>query len=179
VEVARREEPNLIVLDLMLPKMDGLDVCRNVRQSASTALRTVPILMLTAKGEEVDKVVGLEVGADDYVTKPFSMRELMARIKAMLRRTQMDDDNEPAAPQPYGVGDLEVDPAQRSVRRKGKELTLTPREFDLLAFLLRHPGRSSAGSSCSTNSGALTVGIFAPSTCISAGCGKIEEPQQA
>jgi DNA-binding response OmpR family regulator len=141
VELARREEPQLIVLDLMLPKMDGLDVCRAVRQAPSAALRTVPILMLTAKSDEVDKVVGLEVGADDYVTKPFSMRELMARIKAMLRRTQLDGEGEPPVPPPFAFGDLEVDPGQRLVRRRGKELSLKPKEFDLLSFLLRHPGQ--------------------------------------
>ena len=84
LDVARREQPDLIVLDLMLPKVDGLEVCRTIRQSPAPALRTVPILMLTAKVDEVDKVVGLELGADDYVTKPFSMRELLARVKAML-----------------------------------------------------------------------------------------------
>src|SRR5687767_10539249 len=88
LSMARREPPDLIVLDLMLPKVDGLEVCRTLRQSANPQLRSVPILMLTAKADEVDKVVGLEVGADDYVTKPFSMRELMARTKAMLRRSQ-------------------------------------------------------------------------------------------
>ncbi|HEV2121818.1 MAG TPA: response regulator transcription factor [Chloroflexota bacterium] len=140
LEVAKRERPDLIVLDLMLPKMDGLDVCRTIRQSAAQHLRTVPILMLTAKADEVDKVVGLEMGADDYVSKPFSMRELMARLKAMLRRTQLDA-SEGAPVQPMTFGDLEIDPGQRRVRRKGKELSLKPKEFDLLTFLARHPGQ--------------------------------------
>ena len=90
--LARRERPDLVVLDLMLPTLDGLEVCRQLRQSQTPQLRSVPILMLTAKGDEVDKVVGLEVGADDYVTKPFSMREQMARTKAMLLRTHMEND---------------------------------------------------------------------------------------
>ncbi|HEX2186169.1 MAG TPA: response regulator transcription factor [Chloroflexota bacterium] len=140
LDLARRERPDLIVLDLLLPKMDGLDVCRSIRQSTSAALRAVPILMLTAKAEEVDKVVGLEVGADDYVTKPFSMRELMARLKAMLRRTQMEL-KEPETELPFVFGNLEINPAQRRITRRGKEITLKPKEFDLLVFLLRHPGQ--------------------------------------
>ena len=140
LDVARREHPDLIVLDLMLPKIDGLEVCRILRQSPTDTLRAIPILMLTAKTDEVDKVVGLEIGADDYVTKPFSMRELLARIKAMLRRTQLDS-VEPLVPRPFTVGTLEVDPAQRRVSRKGKEIALKPKEFDLLSFLLRHPGQ--------------------------------------
>jgi DNA-binding response OmpR family regulator len=138
LDVARRERPDLVVLDLMLPTMDGLDVCRALRQSDSAPLRTVPILMLTAKADEVDKVVGLEVGADDYVTKPFSMRELMARTKAMLRRAQMDD-GEQAPARPLKLGDVEIDPTERRVRRKSKEIALKPKEFDLLTFLFRHP----------------------------------------
>lgn len=140
VEVARREQPDLVVLDLMLPKMDGLEVCRQIRQSPITHLRNVPILMLTAKADEVDKVVGLEVGADDYVTKPFSMRELLARVKAMLRRTSMDAD-EPAVAAPVSLGPIEIDPGQRRVTRKGKDIALKPKEFELLTFLARHPGQ--------------------------------------
>jgi DNA-binding response OmpR family regulator len=122
--------------------MDGLDVCRALRQSNSGTLRTVPILMLTAKTDEVDKVVGLELGADDYVTKPFSMRELMARVKAMLRRSQMEDDEtEETPPKPIEFGELEIDPGQRRLLRKGKEVALKPKEFDLLYFLARHPGQ--------------------------------------
>ena len=141
LDAARRERPDLVVLDLMLPRMDGLEVCRAIRQSPSSTLRTVPLLMLTAKTDEVDKVVGLEIGADDYVTKPFSMRELMARIKAMLRRTHMEDEEPAPAPPPFKLGQFDVDPAQRRVFRKGKEIALKPKEFDLLAFLFRHPGQ--------------------------------------
>ena len=140
VEIARRERPDLIVLDLMLPKMDGLDVCRQIRQSPHAQLRNVPILMLTAKTDEVDKVVGLEVGADDYVTKPFSMRELLARLKAMLRRTHMEAEEDSPA-KPVSLGTIEIDPMQRRVTRKGKDIALKPKEFDLLTYLSRHPGQ--------------------------------------
>lgn len=142
LDLARRERPDLVVLDLMLPKVDGLEVCRAIRQSPQVALRTVPVLMLTAKADEVDKVVGLEVGADDYVTKPFSMRELVARIKAMLRRTHMETgDTEVLESHPVSLGNLTIDPAQRRVTKKNKDLTLKPKEFDLLTFLARHPGQ--------------------------------------
>jgi phosphate regulon transcriptional regulator PhoB len=137
--LARREHPQLIVLDLMLPKMDGLEVCRQLRQSSSPHLRSVPIMMLTAKGEEVDKVVGLEVGADDYVTKPFSMRELVARAKAMLRRAHMEI-AEPPDEEPIALGGITVDSAQRRVTRDGTEVALKPKEFDLLRFFAKHPG---------------------------------------
>jgi DNA-binding response OmpR family regulator len=140
LDLARRDVPDLIVLDLMLPKMDGLDVCRAIRRSPLLALRSVPILMLTARADEVDKVVGLEIGADDYVTKPFSMRELLARLKAMLRRSQMEVE-EPETDRPFTYGQLEVDPSQRRVLRRGKEIAFKPKEFDLLVFLLRHPGQ--------------------------------------
>jgi DNA-binding response OmpR family regulator len=140
LDLARRERPDVIVLDLMLPKLDGLDVCRAIRQSPSLPLRAVPILMLTARADEVDKVVGLELGADDYVTKPFSMRELLARLKAMVRRAQMEAE-EPEGDRPFTFGPLELDPAQRRVLRRGKEIPLKPKEFDLLVFLLRHPGQ--------------------------------------
>src|SRR5262245_10269348 len=135
LDLARRERPDVIVLDLMLPKLDGLDVCRAIRQSPAVALRSVPILILTARADEVDKVVGLEIGADDYVTKPFSMRELLARLKAMLRRSQMEAE-EPESDRAFVFGQLEVDPAQRRVLRRGKELTLKPKEFDLLVYFL-------------------------------------------
>ncbi|HET6316514.1 MAG TPA: response regulator transcription factor [Chloroflexota bacterium] len=137
---ARRERPDLILLDLMLPKVDGLEVCRILRQSPDAFVRTVPILMLTAKTDEVDRVVGLEVGADDYVTKPFSMRELVARAKAMLRRSHMQN-GEPQPEPVLPLGNLRIDSMQRRVTRKGKELTLKPKEFDLLRFLAQHPGQ--------------------------------------
>ncbi len=141
LDLVLREAPDLLLLDLMLPKRDGLDICRAIRQSSNAAVRSVPIIMLTARTDEVDRVVGLEVGADDYVTKPFSMRELMARVKALLRRSHMHDaDVEP--PQPVlTVGDLQLDGKQRLATRKHKELALKPREFDLLAFLMQHAGQ--------------------------------------
>src|SRR6266540_2358889 len=147
LRTAQREHPDLIVLDLMLPVMDGLEVCRAIRSADSPELRRVPILMLTAKADEVDRVVGLEVGADDYVTKPFSMRELVARVKAALRRVDLERQDAAAAeaamepPAAMAVGDIQLDPGQRRVWRKKKELNLKPKEFDLLAFLLRHPGQ--------------------------------------
>ncbi len=122
--------PDLVVLDLMLPGVDGLEVCRQLRERGST-----PIVMLTARGEEEDRVVGLELGADDYVAKPFSPRELTARVKAVLRRSG------PTAPATSEIvlGDLRVDPSSREVRVRGALVELTAREFDLLAFLAAHP----------------------------------------
>ena len=135
VELAEKEHPDLILLDLMLPEIDGFTVCRRVRQHSQ-----VPILMLTAREEEVDKVLGLELGADDYITKPFSPRELMARIKANLRRTADDVPKKPASPV-LKVGDLEVDPVQYEVRRDGTVLELTLREFELVKFLVQQKGQ--------------------------------------
>ncbi len=139
VALAERR-PDLVVLDVMLPKLDGLEVCRRLRQRSA-----VPILMLTAKDSEVDRVVGLEVGADDYLTKPFSMRELLARVKALLRRrellaAELRQEGATAAGQRLEAGDLEIDVARHRVSRAGAPVNLTPREFDLLAFLVRHPG---------------------------------------
>ena len=141
VEIARSKRPDLVVLDIMLPKLDGLEVCRILRKEM-----TVPILMLTAKTEEIDRVVGLEVGADDYVTKPFSMRELLARVRAMLRRAEMMKQEasyveRKAAPSPIKVGDLEIDPIRHQVSLGGSIIELTPKEFDLLAFLVTNRGR--------------------------------------
>ncbi|MET8450172.1 response regulator transcription factor [Streptomyces sp. NPDC005209] len=124
--------PDLVVLDLMLPGMDGLEVCRRMR-----ARGPVPVVMLTARGDEDDRILGLEVGADDYVTKPFSPRELVLRVESVLRRTR------PAAPAPpLGAAGLSLDPAARRATKNGTELALTLREFDLLSFFLRHPGRA-------------------------------------
>jgi two-component system OmpR family response regulator len=139
IEVARSEKPDLIILDIMLPKLDGFEVCRILRKEM-----TVPILMLTAKVEEVDKVVGLEIGADDYMTKPFSLRELLARVKAMLRRMEMiqqEASTEEAVPSTLKAGDLEIDSASHRVSLGGSVLDLSPKEFELLAFLARHRGR--------------------------------------
>ncbi len=131
--LARGERPHLIMLDVMLPKMDGLEVCRILRRETA-----VPILMLTAKTEEVDKVVGLELGADDYVTKPFSMRELLARVRALLRRAERSPDGGES----LTTGDLLVDLAKRQVSRAGVALPLKPKEYELLAFLTRNRGRA-------------------------------------
>jgi DNA-binding response OmpR family regulator len=140
LEIARRERPDLIVLDLMLPGLDGLEVCRIQRQETTT-----PILMLTARDEEVDRVVGLEVGADDYVTKPFSMRELLARVKAQLRRVRlMRAETTAAEGIPAGerlvFDDLVIDTARGQVFLRGKPLSLKPKEYELLVFLARHRG---------------------------------------
>lgn len=124
--------PDLVVLDLMLPGMDGLEVCRRLRR-----LAPVPVVMLTALGEESDRVLGLEIGADDYVTKPFSPRELVLRVRSVLRRTAAP----PAVAGLLRHGDIEVDVDAHRATRAGRELALTAREFDLLCFLLQHPGR--------------------------------------
>jgi len=137
IALARQEHPDLIILDLMLPGMDGLEVCRVLRQESN-----VPILMLTARAEEVDRVVGLEIGADDYLTKPFAMRELLARVKALLRRVRLlREEAATAAAAPDAaltVGDLAVRPAERTASVRGRPLTLKPREYDLLEYLVRH-----------------------------------------
>jgi two-component system OmpR family response regulator len=134
LEIARSQKPELIVLDIMLPELDGLEVCRILRKDM-----TVPILMLTAKGEEIDKVIGLEVGADDYMTKPFSMRELLARVRAMLRRSKMTV-LESAEDKMVNIGNLEIDIPRRRATLSGLVLNLTQKEFDLLAFLARNTG---------------------------------------
>ena len=141
LDIARQERPNLLVLDVMLPGLDGFEVCRILRQEMS-----VPILMLTARDEEVDKIVGLEIGADDYMTKPFSMRELLARIKAQLRRVRLM--REEAAAVESGaisdetiiVGDLTIDPARHEALRGEEPLSLKPKEYELLVFLARNRG---------------------------------------
>jgi two-component system OmpR family response regulator len=135
VETARKESPDLVVLDIMLPVLSGYEVCRILRKES-----TVPILMLTAKTEEVDKVVGLEIGADDYLTKPFSMRELLARVRSMLRRAEMTRPLAGPAPDILKIGDMEIDVGRHRVFLKGSELKLSPKEFDLLAFLARNKG---------------------------------------
>jgi DNA-binding response OmpR family regulator len=134
LDEAERLEPALVLLDVMLPGMDGFEICRRLRARSRT-----PIIMLTARDQEVDRVVGLELGADDYVTKPFSPRELVARVKAVLRRTQ---ESEPAPPKPemLALGPVVVVPARRETRAGDRVVELTAKEFDLLAFLLRSPG---------------------------------------
>ncbi len=134
LSLARSERPHLVVLDIMLPKLDGFEVCRILRRETA-----VPILMLTAKTDEVDKVVGLELGADDYVTKPFSMRELLARVRALLRRAERSPQSEAES---IATGDLVVDLAKRIVFRASRALALKPKEYELLAFLARNRGRA-------------------------------------
>ena len=135
-----RSPADLVLLDLMLPRLDGLEVCRRLRQQSG-----VPIVMLTARTDEIDRVVGLEVGADDYVTKPFSMRELLARVKAILRRRELlrqELERQTAAGDaPILRGPLRIEPARRRVFRGDREIALKPKEFDLLLHLARHPGQ--------------------------------------
>jgi DNA-binding response OmpR family regulator len=153
LEAARRTTLDLIILDIMLPETDGLEVCRQLRRESNTA--TTPIMMLTAKGDEIDKVVGLEVGADDYVTKPFGRRELLARVRALLRRAEYTPassaEERPAqensasneVPRPHRelvAGPIRIDLAGRRVFCRGQELELQPKQFDLLTFLVRNRG---------------------------------------
>lgn len=140
LQVARREKPDAIVLDVMLPKMDGFEVCRTLRRET-----TVPILMLTAREDEIDKVLGLELGADDYLTKPFGMRELLARVKALLRRSEVlnaggQDGATVETERPLEVGPLRIDSAQHQATWSGRALDLKPKEFELLLFLARNRG---------------------------------------
>ncbi|PCG84901.1 DNA-binding response regulator [Streptomyces sp. WZ.A104] len=134
LECAALHRPDLVVLDLMLPGMDGLEVCRRLRAEGP-----VPVIMLTARGDEEDRILGLEVGADDYVTKPFSPRELVLRVESVLRRSRTGPASDPGAP--LLADGLRVDPVARHVSKGEAELTLTIREFDLLVYLLRNPGR--------------------------------------
>jgi len=136
LRLAHEGSPDLILLDLMIPKVDGLDVCRELRKTSG-----VSIIMITARGEEIDRVVGLELGADDYVTKPFSVRELMARIKAVLRRAQSDDKERAPSNLLYGPGGLQMDVDAHTVTVEDKTLNLTRLEFDLLYHLLSNAGR--------------------------------------
>lgn len=135
--MSRELHPDLVLLDLMLPGIDGLEVCRRIRSQSAT-----PILMLTAKADEVDKIVGLELGADDYVTKPFSMRELLARIRAQLRRGELQKSSADSGKESTVVaaGGLEMDLARRLALKGKTPVQLRPKEFDLLAFFLRSPG---------------------------------------
>jgi phosphate regulon transcriptional regulator PhoB len=136
LRLARAERPDLVILDLMLPGIDGLEVCRRLKKNPKTA--SLPVIMLTAKGTETDKIVGLEVGADDYLTKPFSNKELLARIRAILRRFE-----KPAAAQAVVLKfkELEIDSDQHIVRVGGKEIELTAKEFQLLHYLAENQGR--------------------------------------
>ncbi len=139
--VAIQDRPDLVILDWMLPRLDGLEVCRRICRDS-----IVPILMLTARSEEIDRVLGLEVGADDYLTKPFSIRELLARVRALLRRIELDHGANAAETVllVLQAGPLRVDLAQHLVTVEGRPAELTPREFELLALLVRNPGRAFA-----------------------------------
>jgi DNA-binding response OmpR family regulator len=155
LEAASSETPDLIILDIMLPGIDGLEVCRRLRREQNTA--TTPIIMLTAKGDEIDKVVGLEVGADDYVTKPFGRRELLARVRALLRRavlppspssspvTEEKNGKEPtsdprSSARVLAAGSLSIDLAGRRINCRGQDMELQPKQFDLLTYLVRNRG---------------------------------------
>src|ERR1700694_5783205 len=145
LDIARQQAVSLVLLDLMLPRLDGLDVCRQLRAREETA--NVPILMLTARGEETDKVVGLEMGADDYVTKPFSWKELRARVRALLRRGEHAPATPPTATDGAATegrvlvsGDLRVDVDRREVHRGEREIELPARLFDLLVYMVRNKG---------------------------------------
>jgi DNA-binding response OmpR family regulator len=140
---AQSEHPDLVVLDWMLPKLDGMEICRRLRRES-----IVPILMLTARAEEIDRVLGLEVGADDYLTKPFSIRELLARVRAIFRRIELQGQvratADEASPTVLEDGPLRVDVGGHTASVDGHSLDLTPKEFDLLAMLVRNPGRAFA-----------------------------------
>ncbi len=138
LEAVRADAPHLVILDLMLPGMDGLEVCRILKKDERTA--GVPVLMLTARGEEADIVTGLELGADDYVTKPFSPRVLLARVKAVLRRRAVAAETGAEAGASLAVGDLNINPGRHEVLVKGKAVELTHTEFQVLHFLARRPG---------------------------------------
>jgi DNA-binding response OmpR family regulator len=158
-QLLEREQPSLVVLDLMLPGMDGLALCRWIRTHSS-----LPVIMLTARGEEADRIIGLELGADDYVTKPFSPRELVARVRSVLRRSDLPD----AVREAIEFGGVVVDPAARVVLKDGEHLRLTAKEFDLLLFLASHPNHVFSreqlmdrvwGYSAALDTGTVTVHI--------------------
>ena len=134
-----KTSPDLIILDVMLPDGDGFEFCRRIRSDAGTA--SIPIVFLTARGEEVDRVLGLEIGGDDYVTKPFSPRELVARVKAHLRRRPQESSQAPKEPATETVGPIEIDVASRRVIVRGSQISLTATEFRILEFFLANPGR--------------------------------------
>jgi two-component system OmpR family response regulator len=133
IETAQAQKPDLIILDIMLPKIDGFEVCRILRKEM-----TVPIIMLTARTDETDRIMGLDTGADDYVTKPFSMRELLARIRALLRRVKIPETNVPEGQAILTIGDITIDLNRHRVSLKDQQLELTAKEYDLLVFLAQH-----------------------------------------
>jgi len=134
IKLAKEQLPQLMLLDLMLPGMDGLDVCKEIRKDSS--LSNMPVIMITAKGEEIDKIIGLELGADDYITKPFSVRELVARIKAILRRTNMQ-----LVEKTFKIGNLAIDFGKHEVIKSEIRIDLTLKEFELLEILIKNKGR--------------------------------------
>lgn len=134
LELAKNEKPDLVLLDIMLPGLNGNDVCKEIRKD--TEISTMPIIMITAKGEELDRILGLELGADDYVTKPFSVRESMARIKAVLRRTKVEAVNDT-----YSFGNVSIDFNKHEVMKNGEKVELTLKEFELLQILIKNRGR--------------------------------------
>jgi len=136
-ELIRQELPDLVILDLMLPELDGMSICKYLRTDSTT--KSIPIIILTAKSEEADRVLGLEMGADDYVTKPFSPRELVARVRAVLRRSGAIEEGEPDV---IEIGDIKMDLRQHLVKIRGQEVELTPKEYDFLKLLLLNPGRA-------------------------------------
>jgi len=136
IEKAQTEKPDLILLDCMLPKMDGFEVCRKLRHQTN-----IPILMLTAKSEEIDKVLGLELGADDYITKPFSVREVLARVKAQLRRVSFIENSNEDHEKIVKYGDIEIDTEKYEIKLAGKIIDLTLREFELVLFLAKNKGQ--------------------------------------
>ena len=139
LQLALEQNPDLVLLDLMLPGMDGFDVCKKIRESGSA----IPIIMLTAREEETDKVLGLELGADDYITKPFSMRELLARVKANIRRVSMKStvEEKTVDPSRLELGRVSIDTQQMTVFKDGKALELSQREYDLICYLASQPGK--------------------------------------
>ena len=138
LEMAQKFNPSLVILDLMLPSLDGLQVCQRLRQESD-----IPIIMLTAKADEIDRVIGLELGADDYVTKPFSMRELLARVKSLLRRSRHSPSDSPTTPLELITSDnLQIDTGSHQVTLEGEPLYLTPKEFELLKLLVTNKGRA-------------------------------------
>ncbi|MBO4928184.1 MAG: response regulator transcription factor [Clostridiales bacterium] len=136
LDLAERMKPDLILLDWMMPGMDGFEVCKRLRPKTAA-----PIIMVTAKGEEIDKVLGLEIGADDYITKPFSPREVLARVKAQLRRTTYTEKEAPSEENIIRIGDVEIDKSAYQIRREGVDVDLTYREFQLVLFLAENAGQ--------------------------------------
>jgi len=136
VKIANEEIPDLVLLDLMIPGMDGLDVCKEIKRNRETS--TISIIMLTARGEELDKIIGLELGADDYITKPFSIRELLARVKAVLRRVGFTEDTEKKVSE---YGRLKIDFERREVKIENKKIDMTLKEFELLEILIKNKGK--------------------------------------